>query len=412
MPPIPSHSLPEMSHSPNAAPQEQNEPLHVQQNTPLEPAYDAQPEATIASATNGGREVSKNILYVGGLDKTITEASLQEMMSNSGHVTSVKILNDKNKPGFNYAFVEFESASDAEQALHAYNGQSVNDSPLKINYAYQSSTFTTSQNVDQPVYNIFVGDLSPEVDDEALYKFFACFQSLKQAHVMWDMQTSRSRGYGFATFSDAGDAETALQTMNGKQLLGRAVRCNWASHKQQNARGNNPGRVNNQRQFRQHFPRGAFNNAPPPIIRNDSAQFAMDNNHYHMPQAQDQHLNMMGQGGAVMTPQSYDIVLRQSPSWQTTVYLGNIAHFTQQNDLIPLLQNFGYIVDFKFHPEKGCAFVKYDSHERAALVIVQLAGFNVNGRPLKCGWGKSRPPVPNQYHSFQRPGQQIFSKRQ
>ena len=99
-----------------------------------------------------------------------------------------------------------------------------------------------------------------------------------------------------------------------------------------------------------------------------------------------------------MSPQSYDIVLRQTPSWQTTVYLGNIAHFTQQQELIPLLQNFGFIVDFKFHPERGCAFVKYDTHERAALAIIQLAGFNLNGRPLKCGWGKERPP---QFQNFQ-----------
>ena len=102
-----------------------------------------------------------------------------------------------------------------------------------------------------------------------------------------------------------------------------------------------------------------------------------------------------------MSPQSYDIVLRQTPSWQTTVYLGNIAHFTQQQELIPLLQNFGFIVDFKFHPERGCAFVKYDTHERAALAIIQLAGFNLNGRPLKCGWGKERPP---QFQNFPRNG--------
>lgn len=113
-----------------------------------------------------------------------------------------------------------------------------------------------------------------------------------------------------------------------------------------------------------------------------------------------------------MTPQPYELILRQSPSWQTTVYLGNVAHFTQQNDLIPILQNFGYIVDFKFHPEKGCAFVKYDSHERAALAIAQLAGFNVNGRPLKCGWGKARAPAPTPYPNFQRGGPPVYEGSQ
>lgn len=369
-----------------------------------------------ASATNGGREISKKVLYVGGLHKSVPEEAITELFSQSGKVHSVKILNDKNKVGFNYAFVEFEQESEAEKALQSLNGKPLSDSNLRINYAYQSSTFNTLQNPEEPLFNIFVGDLSPEVDDTALHNFFTVFGSLKQAHVMWDMQTSRSRGYGFVTFREAADAELALHTMNGKLLNGRAIRCNWASHKQQNGRHNM--RQNGQRMFRPQYARGyndgcinmAMGHADSPVFIPEDTQYAMaqlpigDGQQPLMPQG------VLSANGGVITPHSYDIVLRQAPSWQTTVYLGNIAHFTQQNDLIPLLQNFGFIVDFKFHPEKGCAFVKYDSHERAALAIVQLAGFVVNGRPLKCGWGKARPPVPNQYQNYN--GAAMYAKKQ
>jgi len=34
-----------------------------------------------------------------------------------------------------------------------------------------------------------------------------------------------------------------------------------------------------------------------------------------------------------------------------------------------------------------------DTHENAAMAICQLNGYNVNGRPLKCSWGKDRPPT-------------------
>ncbi|EEQ40637.1 RNA recognition motif family protein [Clavispora lusitaniae] len=361
---------------------------------------DSDKEFNPASATNGGREISRKVLYVGGLPKSINEDALNEKFSASGPVFSVKILNDKNKQGFNYAFVEFVDEAGAAAALQEFNGSSFENSMLKINYAYQSSTFNATQNSDDPTYNIFVGDLSPEVDDESLHKFFSAFESLKQAHVMWDMQTSRSRGYGFVTFANLADAETALSTMNGKVLNGRAIRCNWASHKQQNSRG--APRQNNQRQFRPQYQRPGFNESPVPMPEQNNfgdAQFSLP----QRPQQEQQMMpNLaMGPNTGVMSPHSFDIVLRQTPSWQTTVYLGNIAHFTQQNDLIPLLQNFGYIVDFKFHPEKGCAFVKYDTHERAALAIVQLSGFNVNGRQLKCGWGKSRPPM-GQFQNYPR----------
>ena len=33
------------------------------------------------------------------------------------------------------------------------------------------------------------------------------------------------------------------------------------------------------------------------------------------------------------------------------------------------------------------------NQRNAAMAICQLSGYNVNGRPLKCSWGKDRPPT-------------------
>lgn len=422
-------------------------------------------DVNVASATLGGRETSKTILYVGNLAKTISEDQLKDIIQAAGPVISVKILQDKNKLDFNYAFVEFDGEAAAANALLSFNNTSINGHEVRINYAYQSSTFSSSQNADGQMFSIFVGDLSPEVDDEALHTFFSEFSSLKQAHVMWDMQTSRSRGYGFATFKDAADAQMALHSMNGRVLLGRAVRLNWASHKL-SAQKSNRFKKNFRPQMQppgfdytysapQDMPfdanyayagsygnsmnegygnvyGAAFNNNYP---ENVAMAFPRDFNDGYMnkfdarvagftpsfnsegysdmstPPTSSSDSQMVpgleNAGEPLMAPQ-FDAAARQAPSWQTTVYVGNIAYFTQETDLIPLLQNFGYILDLKFYPEKGCAFVKFDSHERAALAIVQLAGFNLNGRPLKCGWGKSRPPQ-SAYASFAPPIPQMFS---
>jgi nucleolysin TIA-1/TIAR len=40
--------------------------------------------------------------------------------------------------------------------------------------------------------------------------------------------------------------------------------------------------------------------------------------------------------------------------------------------------------------DRGFAFVKLDTHEHAAMAIVQLQGQMVHGRPIKCSWGKDR----------------------
>lgn len=373
------------------------------------PQQPEQPEVTPAIAAAGGREVSHKILYVGGLDKSITEENLQEIFSTHGTVDSVKVLFDKNKQNFNYAFVEFEEESAAKNAFDALNGQVLNNSEIKINWAYQSQQ--AKSNPEH--FNIFVGDLSTEIDDDQLRKAFARFPSLVQAHVMWDMQSGRSRGYGFISFSDQVDAEQVLNTMNGEVIGNRAIRLNWASHKQnqhshhsQGGFNNHRGNYNGHRHHHNHHHLNGLNHNGIPT--NGYATSSLINGASPLSAtgpagstgattigANGLPINGGGLNGStglnLLSPQSYDLVLRKSPSWQTTVYLGNLAHFTTQNDLIPLLQNFGFIVDLKFYPERNCAFVKYDSHERAALAIVQLSGFIVNGRPLKSGWGKDRP---------------------
>jgi RNA recognition motif-containing protein len=40
--------------------------------------------------------------------------------------------------------------------------------------------------------------------------------------------------------------------------------------------------------------------------------------------------------------------------------------------------------------DRGFAFVKLDTHEHAAMAICQLQGVTVQGRPIKCSWGKDR----------------------
>ena len=40
--------------------------------------------------------------------------------------------------------------------------------------------------------------------------------------------------------------------------------------------------------------------------------------------------------------QSYDMVVQQTPQWQSTCYVGNLTPYTTQNDLVPLFQNYGY----------------------------------------------------------------------
>lgn len=334
-----------------------------QNNNPIPTAISSPLSGGVMSPTSGGPgypprraapEPNKRALYVGGLDPRVTEEILRQIFETTGHVQNVKIIPDKNAStqGFNYGFVEYDDPAAAERAMQTLNGRRVHNVEIRVNWAYQSNN--TAKEDTSGHFHIFVGDLSNEVNDEVLLQAFSTFGPVSEARVMWDMKTGRSRGYGFVAYRDRADADRALSSMDGEWLGSRAIRVNWANQKGQ------------------------------PSISQQQAMASMGMTpttpfgHHHFPT---QGVN------------SYEMVVSQTPQWQTTCYVGNLTPYTSQSDLVPLFQNFGYVTETRFQSDRGFAFIKMDTHENAAMAICQLNGYNVNGRPLKCSWGKDRPPT-------------------
>lgn len=347
--------MPPPSLAPVIIPQNTN-PIPTAMTSPMmgENGIIMSPDSQGGFVRRAAPEPNKRALYVGGLDPRVTEDVLRQIFETTGHVQNVKIIPDKNvgaSKGFNYGFVEYDDPGAAERAMQTLNGRRVHQAEIRVNWAYQSNTSNKEDTSNH--FHIFVGDLSNEVNDEVLLQAFCAFGSVSEARVMWDMKTGRSRGYGFVAFRERQDAEKALSSMDGEWLGSRAIRCNWANQKGQ------PSMTQQQTMV-------ATGLTP-------TTPFG----HHHFP---------------THGVQSYDMIVQQTPQWQTTVYVGNLTPYTTQNDLVPLFQNFGYVVETRFQSDRGFAFVKMDSHENAAMAICQLSGYNVNGRPLKCSWGKDKAP--------------------
>ncbi|KAJ2083241.1 E3 ubiquitin-protein ligase pub1 [Coemansia sp. RSA 988] len=282
-------------------------------------------------------------LYVGNLDPRVTEQVLLEVFSTVRPVVAVKIIVDKrqNHSGLNYGFVEFANHQDAELALQGLNGRHILDSEIRVNWAFTSGVQVHEDTSTH--FHIFVGDLSAEVNDQVLLKAFAVYPSMSDARVMWDMTSGKSRGYGFVAFRDRADAEDAIGQMNGEWLGSRAIRVNWANQK-------------------------------------SSKKY--DSSAQQLQQQQPQQ------------PLSYEAVRDQTAQYNTTVYVGNLTNYTTQEQLQQLFQLYGFVMEVRMQPERGFAFIKLDTHEAAAMAITQLQGTAINGRPIKCSWGKDRVTDP------------------
>ncbi|KAF5006022.1 hypothetical protein FDECE_7572 [Fusarium decemcellulare] len=70
---------------------------------------------------------------------------------------------------------------------------------------------------------LFVGNLAGETTDDALLKAFSRWRSVQKARVIRDKRTSKSKGYGFVSFSDADDFFQAAKEMNGKYIQSHPV---------------------------------------------------------------------------------------------------------------------------------------------------------------------------------------------
>lgn len=70
---------------------------------------------------------------------------------------------------------------------------------------------------------LFVGNLAGEVTDESLLKAFARWGSVQKAKVVRDKRTTKSKGYGFVSFSDPDDFFQAAKEMNGKYIQSHPV---------------------------------------------------------------------------------------------------------------------------------------------------------------------------------------------
>jgi cold-inducible RNA-binding protein len=88
--------------------------------------------------------------------------------------------------------------------------------------------------------NIFVGSLSFECTDRDLLSAFSAHGAVDAARVITDRDTGQSRGFGFVEMPNDNEARAAIDALNGRELLGRAIKVNEARPREE--RGGGGGR--------------------------------------------------------------------------------------------------------------------------------------------------------------------------
>lgn len=179
-------------------------------------------------------EVKFTNVFVKNLAEEIDEEELAKMFNEHGTVSSTIIMKDDEGKSKGFGFVNMETAEQATAAVDALNGKEINGRELYVGRAQKKAEREAmlrqkfeelrAERVQKYAgLNLYVKNLSDEVDDETLRSEFAPCGTITSAKVMRDSSTDKSRGFGFVCFSAPEEATKAVTEMNGKMIKGKPI---------------------------------------------------------------------------------------------------------------------------------------------------------------------------------------------
>ena len=101
--------------------------------------------------------------------------------------------------------------------------------------------------------NIYVGNLPYQITEDELRTAFEEYGEVASVKIIIDRETGRSKGFGFVEMNDDAQGGSAIEELDGAELLGRTLRVNEARPRPQRNGGGGGGNRGG---------RGGFNRKP------------------------------------------------------------------------------------------------------------------------------------------------------
>ncbi|CAG6021600.1 unnamed protein product [Menidia menidia] len=170
----------------------------------------------------GLRKSGVGNIFIKNMDDSIDNKALYDTFSAFGNILSCKVVCDE-KGSKGYGFVHFETQEAANRAIETMNGMLLNDRKVfvghfksrkerEVEFGTKAMKFT----------NVYIKNFGEDYTDEKLKEVFSAFGKTLSVRVMKD-EKGRSRGFGFVNYAHHGDAQKAVEEMNGKEINGKVI---------------------------------------------------------------------------------------------------------------------------------------------------------------------------------------------
>ncbi|VVB12073.1 unnamed protein product [Arabis nemorensis] len=170
-------------------------------------------------------------LYFGNLPYNVDSATLAQIIQDFANPELVEVLYNRDTgQSRGFAFVTMSNVEDCNIIIDNLDGTEYLGRTLKVNFADKPKP-NKEPLYPETEHKLFVGNLSWTVTSETLAGAFRECGDVVGAKVVYDGDTGKSRGYGFVCYSSKEEMETALESLDGFELEGRAIRVNLAQGK-------------------------------------------------------------------------------------------------------------------------------------------------------------------------------------
>lgn len=176
-------------------------------------------------------------VFVKNLNFSTTSQTLSGLFQSlPGYVVALVKTKPNPKGGvlsMGFGFVEFKSKGDAERAIAAYDGHSLEGRKIQLKLSHRKGEQAKAARLSKSS-KIIIKNLPFEATRRDVLELFSAFGQVKSVRVPKKFDKS-ARGFAFVEFTLLKEAESAMNQLEGVHLLGRRMVMQYAQQDAEDA---------------------------------------------------------------------------------------------------------------------------------------------------------------------------------
>ncbi|KAH3763517.1 RNA-binding protein BRN1 [Pelomyxa schiedti] len=162
-------------------------------------------------------------LFVGQVPKSLNDVDLRPLFEPHGKVNEIAIIRDRvTMESKGCAFVTFSTQEEADSAIAALHNVKIlpgANKPLQVKYADSGQdNAQAAPQAPQNEYKLFIGKVPNQATEDDLRSLFNNYGHVTEVVILRGFD-GLSKGCGFVKYSTKGEAETAIEAVNGKYRM-------------------------------------------------------------------------------------------------------------------------------------------------------------------------------------------------